>query len=64
MADKTYKLSFVMTDGSTKEVQFTAPQGPKGDTGVGTKGDTGATGATGPKGDTGVGITNITISEV
>lgn len=42
MADKQYKLSFEMTDGTTKEVQFTAPQGEKGD-----KGDTGETGAAG-----------------
>lgn len=56
MADKNYKLSFVMTDGTTKTVQFTVPQGDKG--------ETGATGATGDTGPAGVGITNITISEV
>lgn len=39
MADKTYKLNFSLTDGTSKSVQFTAPQGAKGD-----KGDTGATG--------------------
>ena len=42
MADKTYRLSFEMSDGSEKSVDFTAPQGPKGD-----KGDTGETGAAG-----------------
>lgn len=34
MADKTYKLNFVLSDGSTKSVQFTAPQGPTGETGA------------------------------
>ena len=33
MADKNYRLDFEMSDGTTKSVQFTAPQGPKGDTG-------------------------------
>lgn len=33
MADKTYKLTFNMGDGTSQSVQFTAPQGPKGDTG-------------------------------
>lgn len=42
MADKVYKLDFEMSDGTTKSVQFTAPQGPKGD-----KGDTGPAGADG-----------------
>ena len=56
MADKNYKLSFVMTDGTTKTVQFTVPQGDKGD-----KGEQGIQGETGVAG---VGITNITISEV
>lgn len=68
MADKTYKLNFEMSDGSTKSVQFTAPQGPrgeKGDTGAaGAKGDTGAAGAKGDTGPQGVGITDITINEV
>lgn len=39
MADKTYKLNFELSDGSTKSVQFTAPQGEKGE-----KGETGAAG--------------------
>lgn len=30
MADKTYSLNFLLSDGSTKKVQFTAPQGPQG----------------------------------
>lgn len=30
MADKNYKLSFEMSDGTTREVMFTAPQGPSG----------------------------------
>lgn len=33
MADKNYKLIFSLSDGSTQEVQFTAPQGEKGDPG-------------------------------
>lgn len=56
MADKTYKLNFELSDGTTKSVQFTAPQGEKGE-----KGDTGSAGADGAAG---VGITNVTISEV
>ena len=43
MADKKYKLMFNMSDGSNKDVQFTVPQGPKG--------EPGATGPQGPKGD-------------
>lgn len=40
MADKKYKLTFELSDGSSQNVQFTAPQGPKGDTGPqGPKGD-------------------------
>lgn len=35
MADKNYRLDFELSDGSTKSVQFTAPQGEKGDTGDG-----------------------------
>ena len=31
MADAVYKIKFTMSDGSVKEVQFTAPQGPQGD---------------------------------
>ena len=42
MADKKYSLNFTMSDGSTKSVQFTAPQGPKGD-----KGDIGPQGPAG-----------------
>lgn len=53
MADKTYKLTFNMSDGTKQEVQFVAPQGEKGDKG-----------ATGETGVTGVGITEITIAEV
>ena len=74
MADKTYKLTFNMSDGTTQTVTFAVPQGEKGekgDTGVqgiqGEKGDTGPqgnVGATGPQGSAGVGITNITIAEV
>lgn len=37
MADKTYKLTFAMSDGSSQDVQFTAPQGPEGPQGP--KGD-------------------------
>lgn len=33
MADKNYKLLFDLSDGTTKEVRFTAPQGDKGDKG-------------------------------
>lgn len=68
MADKTYKLTFEMSDGTEKSVQFTAPQGPKGDTGAtgpqGPQGEKGGTGAAGAKGDAGIGITSITIAEV
>lgn len=63
MADKNYKLTFGMSDGTSKSVNFVVPQGPKGDTGPqgpkgdtgaqGPKGDTGATGATGPQGPQG-----------
>lgn len=42
MADKTYKLTFNMSDGTKKTANFTAPQGPQGE-----KGDKGETGATG-----------------
>ena len=56
MADKTYKLNFELSDGSTKSVQFTAPQGPKG--------EDGKNGADGKDGAAGVGITNVTITEV
>lgn len=30
MADKSYKLKFNLSDGTTQEVPFTAPQGPPG----------------------------------
>ena len=61
MADKTYKMTVKLSDGSTVDAgTFIAPQGQKGDTGAqGPKGNTGAqgpkgdTGAQGPKGDTG-----------
>jgi len=65
MADKNYKLTFAMSDGSEKSVTFTAPQGPQGEKGeTGAPGDKGETGTTGPQGDPGVGITDITIVEV
>lgn len=35
MADKTYKLTFAMSDGSSKVVQFTSPQGETGSRGTG-----------------------------
>ena len=68
MADKKYRLDFEMTDGTTKSVEFTAPQGEKGD--KGDKGDTGVQGIQGEKGDkgdagaNGVGITKVSIEEV
>lgn len=33
MADKIYKLTFKMSDGSTQNVEFTAPQGETGNAG-------------------------------
>ncbi|MBP3478081.1 MAG: hypothetical protein J6K03_01190 [Oscillospiraceae bacterium] len=33
MADKIYRLDFGLSDGSTKSLQFVAPQGPQGDKG-------------------------------
>lgn len=33
MADKKYQIDFEMTDGSTQSVEFTVPQGEKGDPG-------------------------------
>ena len=33
MADKRYQIDFELSDGTTKSVQFTAPQGDKGDPG-------------------------------
>ena len=61
MADKTYRMTVALSNGSTVNAgTFVAPQGPqgvKGDTGAqgpqGVKGDTGAQGPQGPKGDTG-----------
>lgn len=46
MADKTYRLSFELSDGSTKEVQLTVPQGEVG--------------PAGPQGTAGRGIVSIT----
>lgn len=51
MADKTYKLTFNMSDGTSKTVQFVSPQGDKGDTG-----ETGPQGPQGEAGAAGVGI--------
>ena len=61
MANKKYKMTVSLSDGSTIDAgTFVAPQGPqgvKGDTGAqgpqGVKGDTGAQGPQGVKGDTG-----------
>ena len=58
MANKTYKMTVSLSDGSTVDAgTFVAPQGPqgvKGDTGAqGPQGLKGDTGAQGPKGDTG-----------
>lgn len=33
MPDAVYKIKFTMSDGTYKEIEFTAPQGPKGDKG-------------------------------
>lgn len=52
MADKNYKLTFTLSDGTEQSVQFTVPQGEKGDPGDSVKGDPG------------VGIVDITIAEV
>lgn len=38
MADKVYKINFEMSDGTTESVFFTAPQGEKGEDGIGTSG--------------------------
>ena len=72
MADKTYRMTVTLSDGSTVVAgTFVAPQGVKGDTGAqGPQGVKGDTGAQGPKGDTGatgaqgVSITDVNISEV
>lgn len=59
MADKQYKLTFEMSDGTEQSVSFTVPQGEKGETGAqGIQGEKGETGASG------VGITGISIAEV
>ena len=62
MADKTYKLTFNMSNGSKQEVEFTAPQGPQGEKGA--DGTNGKDGSPGADGAAGVGITEITIAEV
>lgn len=51
MADATYKLTFKLSDSTTKDVQFTVPQGPEGPQGI--QGPQGTPGAQGPKGDPG-----------
>ena len=52
MADKTYKMTVSLSDGSTVDAgTFVAPQGPQGIQGV--KGDTGAQGPQGPQGPVG-----------
>ena len=52
MADKTYKMTITLSDGSNVNAgTFVAPQGPKGDTGA--QGPQGATGSQGPQGATG-----------
>lgn len=54
MADKKYELEFGLSDGTSKKVQFTAPQGPVGAKGEqGPQGEKGADGAPGPQGATG-----------
>ena len=51
MADAVYNLRFSLSDGTSKDVQFTAPQGPEGPQGIqGPKGDTGAQGPEGLQG--------------
>lgn len=51
MADATYKLTFKLSDSTTKDVQFTVPQGPEGPQGIqGPKGDTGERGPQGLQG--------------
>lgn len=47
MADNIYKLTFTMSDGTTQEVEFTAPQG-----------ETGPQGEQGPAGQNGVSVTH------
>lgn len=60
MADKTYKLTFKLSNGNMKEVQFTVPEGEPGPAGPagpqgpqGEKGEDGATGSQGPQGEKG-----------
>ena len=55
MANKTYKMTVSLSDGSTVDAgTFVAPQGPQGLKGdKGAKGDTGAQGPQGLKGDKG-----------
>lgn len=60
MADKTYKLNFALSDGTTKSVQFTAPQGEKGDTGAAGTNAT-ITGATASV-DANVGTPSVTVT--
>lgn len=59
MADRTYELTFALSDGSEKKVQFTAPQGEPGKDGY-----TPVKGKDYNDGADGVGITNISIQEV
>ena len=63
MADKNYKLNFELSDGTTKSVQFTAPQGPKGETGDPGAAGTNATitGATATV-DANVGTPSVTVT--
>ena len=60
MANKKYRLTFGLSDGSEQSVEFEAPQGPEGPIGAtgpqgpkGDKGDTGAQGPIGPAGEKG-----------
>lgn len=53
MADKNYRLTFELSDGSEKSVQFAVPQGEKGE-----KGDKGENGAHGSAGRNGVSATH------
>lgn len=62
MADKNYRINFEMSDGSTKSVEFTAPQGEPGEPGYTPV--KGKDYKDGEPGTPGVGITNITITEV
>lgn len=53
MADKNYRLTFELSDGSEKSVQFAVPQGEKGE-----KGDKGENGEHGSAGRNGVSATH------